>query len=1339
MAAICSVPTGRNPFKPIHLVAAALVAAVVLALAGGCAPAVRAPAKTVPVARPAATALTPVLCLASEDLAKQGLTTIEPKALEAYRRLGFDLHFGCYQTTDEARLRQFPVVIGMMPQLHAGTRAIDARLGAAIERYVRDGGAFLLLPAPSYYGVEDFVRQLNPWLQPLGAELLNEQPRDPANQRTISRVLGYRYLRVDGITPHPATRGIPFLWVPIDFTDAYLVTHTMRVSSDWQVLVRGGAACRSIPYQACAAGQTTPGAYASAPPLLAVRPLGKGRLALFATSSQYYLFDAYHWSLADGFVMEAGNGRQLMGQLLDWLVAEGRAAGFRPAPLPAAAVPETPPGSAVAVSPDKASWLDDVLRRRIPSGHGVAGYVDCGALSDLPYRPDRGRGWLPGGAPSWPVRSDTHVVFHATGANARAFGPGPLTYRFDGLPPRRACRGAILLWAFQAGEGASVALTAAGRAVAGPWRPPRLADGRGPAWLEFAVPAEAVTAAGTLELAFNAVPGAARTAAVAELWLFVPGTPVPDAAGLVAGFEKPFDVGAAVPPALPARRGLIGARSTVSGAPHAPADLCGAARAAGLDFLVFTEDAARLDPPRWDAFRAECARLSDSSFRAVPGVRFTARYAAAGPPRPDHPQSWGTVAGYVFQHVAQPPPPAELDNGYELFWHYLGGQLAGGRGAMPTLATPGRNAIPPWYQRFWRGFDVVTLDGTGRVIEDDRKLFAELLAAGYGPFPRAAGDFTTPAGIRQAANGWVTVIPAARLEQLEDAHHAATAGNGPLIRNWRLNTDFGVNRGPGEGVLIRGAAWALVHAEVEAAAELATVTLFSGREPLRVWRPHGRRWTVDEPVLMARNHEWHLQVTDAAGRQALSSRFLVEDGRFMMGMCADNQNTICNLTVPPPTFDADERGLYWPHSYWHTGEAAGQLGVMRNLRDLVPRVIETGIVQPVKYFHPSPLLRFADGTTEDHDAGELRIARAGGDANVTTYTFDTPGSWARSWTTLTTFRPAPGGDTAMLVEWTLEAKAPLAFAGDRPGLVALRLALIRALAPGWRASWRVAAPGGLVTRALPADDPQWRAEAVLAPDGGLLLWPNAIGNLAVLPLDGTAYGLGLAVAGDSKHREFVELRHPVRALPAGGKLSCRYLVVLHQGEVRDGGALDGLRAAYVAPAPGLRLDTGRLLSAGWPPVAAADPAQRAVTGSVATANRHDPLPLVVRGVNDRWSCGRWWDGRLTVMEAQDSRLDATLEPGLAAGPFFAGNLLLADQEQVRLEWGGQAADGGIWLHAHNPGKLAVDCRIRTNPLCPGLPAADVRCAIPAGASAWYWCRGTEIRPASPPNSDHTAK
>jgi len=69
------------------------------------------------------------------------------------------------------------------------------------------------------------------------------------------------------------------------------------------------------------------------------------------------------------------------------------------------------------------------------------------------------------------------------------------------------------------------------------------------------------------------------------------------------------------------RRGVIGLQSSLSGGPMSIADLCTHARKLGLDYVVFTEDAASMSSKDvWEDYVKACAEASGSDFIAFPGV-----------------------------------------------------------------------------------------------------------------------------------------------------------------------------------------------------------------------------------------------------------------------------------------------------------------------------------------------------------------------------------------------------------------------------------------------------------------------------------------------------------------------------------------------------------------------------------------------------------------------------------------------------------------------------------------------------------------------------------------------
>ena len=69
-------------------------------------------------------------------------------------------------------------------------------------------------------------------------------------------------------------------------------------------------------------------------------------------------------------------------------------------------------------------------------------------------------------------------------------------------------------------------------------------------------------------------------------------------------------------------KGIIGPRTTHSSGQSTPEQYVTRAKAAGYDFVIFLEDFAALKPGSFDALKADCKRLSDGSFLALPGLTY---------------------------------------------------------------------------------------------------------------------------------------------------------------------------------------------------------------------------------------------------------------------------------------------------------------------------------------------------------------------------------------------------------------------------------------------------------------------------------------------------------------------------------------------------------------------------------------------------------------------------------------------------------------------------------------------------------------------------------------------
>ncbi|MEI6168260.1 MAG: hypothetical protein WCS52_13835 [bacterium] len=72
----------------------------------------------------------------------------------------------------------------------------------------------------------------------------------------------------------------------------------------------------------------------------------------------------------------------------------------------------------------------------------------------------------------------------------------------------------------------------------------------------------------------------------------------------------------------PVPRGLAGAHSAYSSGSGTVAEWVTAAKASGLDFIIFMEDMGKMNAGKWEKLKAECAALSDDQFTAYPGMEF---------------------------------------------------------------------------------------------------------------------------------------------------------------------------------------------------------------------------------------------------------------------------------------------------------------------------------------------------------------------------------------------------------------------------------------------------------------------------------------------------------------------------------------------------------------------------------------------------------------------------------------------------------------------------------------------------------------------------------------------
>ena len=89
--------------------------------------------------------------------------------------------------------------------------------------------------------------------------------------------------------------------------------------------------------------------------------------------------------------------------------------------------------------------------------------------------------------------------------------------------------------------------------------------------------------------------------------------------------REPMRYPSVKPSAKPGATGVVGLHSNHSDGDSSVADYAAAAKAAGVNFIVFTDPLDRLTADGLAALRTECAAVSDESFYACPGVEYVDR------------------------------------------------------------------------------------------------------------------------------------------------------------------------------------------------------------------------------------------------------------------------------------------------------------------------------------------------------------------------------------------------------------------------------------------------------------------------------------------------------------------------------------------------------------------------------------------------------------------------------------------------------------------------------------------------------------------------------------------
>ncbi len=232
------------------------------------------------------------------------------------------------------------------------------RWGELLAGFAETGGGVLILSSVGggYLTEEESEAQWRTLVGSFGLDFLVEQVLDPAHSYRQPRRLQSPFAWTTRITPHAATEGITTVYYPAGAVGYNPGTAPLRPQSDaWQVLVRGmdtaGTRAANWALHATYFYKDLPGSFPSAPPIVAVRDFGKGRVAAMGLHYLPCLLWQGH-PLLDDIMLSRGDGQtpsdtgKLLTNLYRWLaepsLASGQVGGWDGE---TAMVTEFPPGS----------------------------------------------------------------------------------------------------------------------------------------------------------------------------------------------------------------------------------------------------------------------------------------------------------------------------------------------------------------------------------------------------------------------------------------------------------------------------------------------------------------------------------------------------------------------------------------------------------------------------------------------------------------------------------------------------------------------------------------------------------------------------------------------------------------------------------------------------------------------------------------------------------------------------------------------------------------------------------------------------------------------------------
>ncbi len=780
--------------------------------------------------------------------------------------------------------------------------------------------------------------------------------------------------------------------------------------------------------------------------------------------------------------------------------------------------------------------------------------------------------------------------------------------------------------------------------------------------------------------------------------------------------EKPLDWRSVRFDETPARwrRGIVGARSSLTGGSGKPAEYAREARKAGLDFIAFLEDMTQLTPSAWDAFRKECRDASTPEVLVLPGLV----------------ELRGSAETEYFFVGDGPLPPADMRSADgRTVTNYLYAHFAMGVWTHGPFNVK-RQKTPPWISRAYTAQAVVTTIAGETGLESGPYLYN--VGIQDGPRPVAVDRIDTPGEVAAAAGRYLTLRKADNLDAVRTAfQHADRSGPGQVSNGPLINTFDAINATRDSlGEPAAGRERFQLRLVAESDAPLREAIIYNGTEIYRRFSLQGHRCDLRANGVHDRQYMFTAAVTDDTGHFAICGPLEIFDQFNRRTMCGDRQNSI-GLSI-----DRDARGkrleidacLDQPKFQPH-GDLPGVPGTASVMAwvpwywDGTPGPMFQGRLEnslaatkPKSTTPPTALHRMMFPLGSHDVVIQAAATEAQTEKPVSSQEFTPVSSLPyRADVRFYEFKKQPDAPASMLIEGQYEMLENVAMTKE-PWLYETRLGQAFYSfggRPSASARWSVIKPDGTgeADRVFPPKSREHNAFHSIEA-GGYVAFIGPQSALALFPLD-QSMGCWLWLHNEQWLRGWAGLPRRDGVIGKGTRIPYRAVVFTGRPTADSTRAeIERFRSDFGLsgpPAYEVKSMQGRVLSTCY--VLEAETEHMAFRGRFEPVKLMHHLPIRVHGVNRDWTCvivdlktGGWRPvgtaPNLPGVSPSGAAAAAHVALDLTDGKeVWIGHPVSSDAASLRLTVFSDG-NGRFGIEAHNPTSQPVETTVRSSPRCP---------------------------------------